>query len=130
MKAALNDRPSRSTSSTYRSIAEVLQRSGVGKSSIVNELEHVVVRGRGLFASGKFKPHERDIPFAPIVRAFRDLVRSVLLSSEADLQRWREDIRRALVANAQLVIDLVPDVKLIIGPQESVADLPPLKLLA
>ena len=39
--------------------------------------------------------------------------------------RWRDDIRQALGPNAQLVIDLVPDVKLIIGPQEPVADLPP-----
>jgi hypothetical protein len=43
--------------------------SGVGKSSIVNELQQAVMRARGLFASGKFEPHERDIPFAPIVRA-------------------------------------------------------------
>jgi transcriptional regulator with GAF, ATPase, and Fis domain/predicted ATPase len=99
--------------------------SGVGKSSIVNELQQVVVRGGGLFASGKFEPHERDIPFAPIARAFRDVVRSVLLSSDADLERWREDLRHALGANAQLVIDLVPDLQLIIGAGEPVTDLPP-----
>src|SRR5262249_34180516 len=99
--------------------------AGVGKSSIVNELQQVVVRGRGLFVSGKFEPHERDIPFAPILRAFRDLARSVLLSSDADLQRWREELQRALGPNAQLVIDLVPDVKLIIGSQEPVPELPP-----
>ena len=98
---------------------------GVGKSSIVNELQQVVIRGRGLFASGKFQPHERDIPFASIVRAFRHLVRSVLLSSDADLRRWGDDIRHALGANAQLIVDLVPDVELIIGPQEPVSDLPP-----
>jgi transcriptional regulator with GAF, ATPase, and Fis domain/predicted ATPase len=99
--------------------------SGVGKSSIVNELQQVVVGRHGFFVSGKFEPHERDVPFAPIVRAFRDLVRSVLLSSDADLRQWREAIRLALGVNAQLVIDLIPDVKLVIGPQEPVADLPP-----
>ncbi len=99
--------------------------SGVGKSSIVNELQQAVVRAHGLFVSGKFEPHERDIPFAPIARAFRDLVRSVLLSSDIELQRWRDDLRRALGANGQLLVDLVPDVKLIIGPQEPVAELPP-----
>jgi transcriptional regulator with GAF, ATPase, and Fis domain/predicted ATPase len=99
--------------------------AGVGKSSIVNELQHTVVRERGIFVSGKFEPHERDIPLVPIVRALRDLVRSVLLSSDAELRRWRNDIRAALGPNAQLIIDLVPDVKLIIGPQEPVTDLPP-----
>ena len=99
--------------------------SGAGKSSIVNELQQVIVRRAGFFVSGKFDPRERDIPFAPIARAFRDLVRSVLLSSDADLRRWREELRHALGPNAQLVIDLVPDLKLIIGPQEPVAELSP-----
>ena len=99
--------------------------SGVGKSSVVNELQQVVISRRGLFAAGKFEPHERDIPFAPIVRAFHNLMRSVLLSSEADLRRWREEIRRALGANARLITDLVPEVALVIGPQEPVPDLPP-----
>ena len=99
--------------------------AGVGKSSIVHELQHIVVRQHGIFVSGKFEPHERDIPLAPLVRAFRDLVRSVLLSSDAELLRWRNHLRGALGANARLVVDLVPDVELIIGPQEPVADLPP-----
>ena len=59
------------------------------------------------------------------MRAFRDLVRSILVLSDADVQRWREDICRALGANAQLVIDFLPEVELIIGPQEPVADISP-----
>jgi len=108
-----------------QALALVSGYAGAGKSSIVNELQQIIVRRRGFFASGKFDPRERDIPFAPIARAFRDLVRSMLLSSDIELRRWREQLRHALGANAQLVIDLVPDLKLIIGPQESVADLPP-----
>ena len=108
-----------------QSLVLVSGYSGVGKSSVVNELQEMVVRGHGLFASGKFEPYERDTPLAPIIRAFRDLVRLVLLSSDAGLQKWREDIQLALGANAQLVIDLVPDLELIIGPQKAVPDLPP-----
>src|SRR5262249_35052133 len=66
----------------------------------------------------------RDTPLAPIIRAFRDLVRLVLLSTDAGLQTWRENLQLALGANAQLVIDLVPDLELIMGPQEAVPDLP------
>jgi AAA ATPase domain/Protein kinase domain len=123
--AALVDAFERVASDGRQAFVLLSGYSGVGKSSIVNELQQVVVRRRGLFASGKFEPHERDIPLAPLARAFRDVVRSVLLLSEDGLQRWREDIRLALGANAQLVIELVPDVKLIIGPQEPVPDLPP-----
>jgi transcriptional regulator with GAF, ATPase, and Fis domain/predicted ATPase len=99
--------------------------SGVGKSSIVNELRQTVVRRHGLFAAGKFEPHERDTPFAPIIRAIRNLVRSILVLSDAGVQKWGEDICRAVGANAQLIIDFVPEVQLIIGPQQPVADIPP-----
>jgi hypothetical protein len=99
--------------------------SGVGKSSIVNELQRVVVSAHGLFAWGKFDPHERDIPFAPITRAFRDVVRWLLLSSDAELKRWSEELHTALGDNAGLVVDLVPDLERVIGPQRPVGDLPP-----
>ena len=99
--------------------------SGVGKSSIVNELRQTVVRRHGLFAAGKLEPHERDTPFAPIIRALRDLVQSILVLSDVVVEKWGDDIRRALGANAQLIIDFVPEVQLIIGPQKPVADLPP-----
>src|SRR5262249_33581459 len=37
--------------------------SGIGKSSVVNELHKVLVSPRGLFASGKFDQYKRDIPY-------------------------------------------------------------------
>src|SRR6202521_4650684 len=38
--------------------------SGIGKSSVVNELHKVLVPPRGLFASGKFDQYKREIPYA------------------------------------------------------------------
>src|SRR5262249_44100624 len=43
--------------------------SGIGKSSVVNELHKVLVPPRGLFASGKFDQHKRDIPYATLAQA-------------------------------------------------------------
>ncbi len=37
--------------------------SGIGKSSVVNELHKVLVPPRGLFASGKFDQYKRGIPY-------------------------------------------------------------------
>ena len=36
--------------------------AGIGKSSLVNELQKALVASRGLFASGKFDQYKRDIP--------------------------------------------------------------------
>ena len=99
--------------------------SGIGKSSVVNELHKVLVPPRGLFASGKFDQYKRDVPYATLAQAFSSLIRPLLSKSESELQIWRDAFREALEPNAKLVVDLVPELKLIIGEQPPVPDLPP-----
>jgi len=99
--------------------------SGIGKSSVVNELHKVLVPSRGLFASGKFDQYKRDIPYATLGQAFRSLVRSLLTQSEEELGRWRNSLSEALGPNGQLMINLVPELELVIGKQPPVPDLPP-----
>ncbi|HUL06115.1 MAG TPA: PAS domain S-box protein [Candidatus Acidoferrum sp.] len=98
--------------------------SGIGKSSVVNELHKVLVPSRGLFASGKFDQYKRDIPYSTLAQAFQSLIRGLLAKSEADLARWRDALREALGPNGQLMVDLVPELKLIIGDQALVPELP------
>jgi PAS domain S-box-containing protein len=99
--------------------------SGVGKSSVVNELQPVLVPPRGLFASGKFDQYKRDIPYATLAQAFQSLIRPLLGKSEAELTPWRDALREALGPNAGLIVDLVPEVRLIVGEPPPVAELPP-----
>jgi PAS domain S-box-containing protein len=99
--------------------------SGIGKSSVVNELHKVLVPRRGLFASGKFDQYKRDIPYATLGQAFQSLVRALLSQSETELGRWRDSLREALGPNGQLIVKFVPELELVIGKQPPVADLPP-----
>ncbi len=99
--------------------------SGIGKSSVVNELHKVLVPPRGLFASGKFDQYKRDIPYSTLAQAFQSLTRRLLAKSEADLATWRAALLEALGPNGRLMIDLVPELKHIIGDQPPVPDLPP-----
>src|SRR6202166_103734 len=98
---------------------------GIGKSSVVNELHKVLVPPRGLFASGKFDQYKRDVPYATLAQAFNSLIRPLLSKSGSELQIWRDAFREALEPNAKLIVDLVPELKLIIGEQPPVPDLPP-----
>jgi PAS domain S-box-containing protein len=98
--------------------------SGVGKSSVVNELHRALVPPRGLFASGKFDQYKRDIPYATLAQAFQRLIRPILAKGEADLARWRETLLHALEPHGALIVDLVPELKLIVGEQEPVSELP------
>src|SRR5262249_53980022 len=99
--------------------------SGIGKSSVVNELQPVLVPPRGLFASGKFDQYKRDIPYSTLAQAFASLIRPLLGKSEGDLAPWRDALREALGPNAGLVADLVPELKLIVGEPPPVPELAP-----
>ncbi|TMJ29101.1 MAG: serine/threonine-protein kinase PknK, partial [Alphaproteobacteria bacterium] len=99
--------------------------SGIGKSSVVNELHKVLVPPRGLFASGKFDQYKRDIPYATLAQGFQSLVRYLLGKSDAELSGWRDALAEALGPNGRLMIDLVPELKVIIGEQPPVPELPP-----
>ncbi len=99
--------------------------SGIGKSSVVSELHKVLVPPRGLFASGKVDRYKRDIPYFTLAQAFQGLIRTLLTKSEAELEIWREALREALGLNGLLMVDLVPELKVIIGEQPPVPDLEP-----
>ncbi|MBH5402594.1 AAA family ATPase [Bradyrhizobium sp. CNPSo 4010] len=105
-------------------LALVSGYSGIGKSSVVNELHKVLVPSRGLFASGKFDQHKRDVPYGALTKALQTLVRPLLGKSETELSKWRHDLLSALGPTGQLVVDLIPDLRAIIGEQPPVPELP------
>jgi PAS domain S-box-containing protein len=97
--------------------------SGIGKSSVVNELHKALVPPRGLFAAGKFDQYKRDIPYATIAQAFQSLIRQILGKSERELEYWRESLEEALGPNGQIIVNLIPELEIIIGPQPPAAEL-------
>jgi predicted ATPase/signal transduction histidine kinase/tRNA A-37 threonylcarbamoyl transferase component Bud32 len=99
--------------------------SGIGKSSVVHELHKPVVQRRGLFLSGKFDQLQRDVPYATLAQALRGLVQHLLVGTDEEVGRWRERLRVALQGNGQVIVDLVPQLALLMGPQPAVPELPP-----
>jgi len=99
--------------------------SGVGKSSVVYELQKTLSLSRGIFAVGKCDQLTSDIPYATLARALQTLVGMVLRSNNAELARWRDSIRQAVEPNGQLIASLIPELELVIGKQPPVPDLPP-----
>ncbi len=108
-----------------REIVLVSGYSGIGKSSVVSELHRVLVPPRGLFASGKFDQHKRDIPYATLAQAFQSLVRQILGKSDAEVRALRDALREALGPNGQLIVNLIPELEVVLGRQPPVPDLPP-----
>jgi predicted ATPase/two-component sensor histidine kinase len=99
--------------------------SGIGKSAVVNELHKVLVAPRGLFASGKFDQYKRDIPYATLAEAFRGLMRQLLGKPYEEIEAWREKLVAALGQYGQLIVNLAPELELVIGEQPAVPDVAP-----
>ncbi|MBV8585472.1 MAG: serine/threonine-protein kinase PknK, partial [Verrucomicrobia bacterium] len=106
-------------------LALVSGYSGIGKSSVVNELQKAIVLPRGIFISGKFDQHRRDIPYATLAQAFQSLVGQILGKNEDEVDYWRTVLQRAVGPNGQLIASLIPQLELIIGKQPPVPELPP-----
>ncbi|WP_353572045.1 AAA family ATPase, partial [Candidatus Albibeggiatoa sp. nov. BB20] len=94
--------------------------AGVGKSSLVQELYKPITAKRGYFVSGKFDQFQRNTPYSAIVAAFRNLIQQLLTESEDSLEIWRDKLDRALSLQAQVIIDVIPELKLIMGQQPPV----------
>lgn len=99
--------------------------SGIGKSSLVAEVHKPITEKRGYFIAGKYDQFQRDVPYSAVISAFQSLAKQLLTESGAQLDQWRQRLLTALGPNGQVVIDVIPEIELIIGPQPSVPELGP-----
>lgn len=97
--------------------------SGIGKTSIVNEVQKAIVEARGYFIRGKFEQLKRNIPYLALIQAFQELIRQLLTENQREIEGWKDHIIRAITPNAQIIIDVIPEVELIIGKQPEVPQL-------
>ncbi|MFB8792275.1 MAG: AAA family ATPase [Potamolinea sp.] len=97
--------------------------SGIGKSALVQEIYKPITQKRGYFISGKFDQFGRNIPYSAVVNAFKGLVRQLLTESSSQLAQWREKLLAAFGANGQVIIDVIPEIELIVGKQSPVPEL-------
>ncbi|OCQ93363.1 serine/threonine protein kinase [Oscillatoriales cyanobacterium USR001] len=99
--------------------------SGIGKSALVQEIYKPITQQRGYFIAGKFDQFQRNIPYSAIVSAFQSLIRQLLTENETQLNQWKEKLLTAFGPNGILIIDVIPEVELIVGKQPDVAELGP-----
>jgi len=99
--------------------------SGIGKSALVQEVHGPIAREGGNFISGKFDQLSRSVPYAPVMQALRTLIRQLLAEPVASLEQWKQNLHGVLHPNAQILVDLLPELGLLMGPQPSVPELGP-----
>ena len=108
-----------------REVLLVTGDPGIGKSSLVREVQKRLARERGYFVSGKFDQYQRNIPYTSLIQSFQDLVRQILTEGAAQLQYWRDRLQTALGPNGRVLAEVIPEIELILGEQPPVPQLSP-----
>ncbi|NJN67571.1 MAG: AAA family ATPase [Chloroflexaceae bacterium] len=99
--------------------------AGVGKSALVQELYKPITHRRGYFVAGKFDQFQRDTPYSALIQALRVLIQHILTETERQIAAWRKKLLAAVGPNGQVIIEVIPEVELIIGPQPDLVSLGP-----
>ncbi len=90
---------------------------GIGKSMLVNEVQVPMVERRGHVIGGKFDQLQRSQPYSAIAAAFGELLRQVLSEPESRVESWRERIQAALDKSGRVLVEILPDLERLVGPQ-------------
>ncbi len=98
---------------------------GIGKSVLAQHIKEWVREKGGFYLFGKCDPQEQGVPYLPIIQGFQRLVRSLLLEHEAQLETWKKRLLQAVGSNGQMLIDVIPELELVIGKQPPVKESAP-----
>jgi PAS domain S-box-containing protein len=96
--------------------------AGIGKSALVQELYKPIMAKHGYFSWGKFDQFGHNIPYSAISYALKKLVQQLLGEPDEQVQKWRDRLLKALGSNGQIIIDVIPEIELIVGKQPSVPE--------
>jgi predicted ATPase/signal transduction histidine kinase len=97
--------------------------SGVGKSFLVRSVQQSAGRSAGYFVTGKCDELRQEIPYSGLIQALAHLVQQILTESDDRIAHWRMPLQSAIGNLGQILIDVIPEVELILGVQPPV---PPL----
>ncbi len=101
--------------------------SGIGKSSLIHEIRKPITGKKGYFISGKYNQFERAVPYYGITQAIKELIKQLLAQPQSSLDNWKSRLLDAMGLNGQIILDILPELKQIIGPQPQVTELNPLE---
>ncbi len=121
-------------------VVMIAGESGIGKTSLGQSLRPAVGDRQGYLITGKFEQHYTTSlpetspsgsqptgiqpPYVALTGAFSDLVQQLLMEPEAELAIWRTKLQTALGASSQLIVEVIPQLELILGKQPRLPQLP------
>ena len=97
--------------------------SGIGKTTMVREIHKPIARQGGYFICGKFNQLKNNKPLSGLVCAFQDLIQQLLTENNQSLELWKSKLLKAIGDNGQILIEVLPELELLIGKQPPASEL-------
>ncbi len=106
--------------SGHKELLLVSGAAGAGKSALVHEIHKPVTEKKGTFIEGKFDQFQRNVPYSAWLQAFNSFINLILTENTERILYWEKCISNALGAQAAVLIELLPNLQLIVGEQQPV----------
>jgi predicted ATPase/signal transduction histidine kinase len=100
-------------------------KSGVGKSSLVQEFKNSHFQEKAYFIQGSFGTESNEIPYEAISLSLRHLIHQILAENSETIQVWRKKLLQVLNGDGRVLTDILPELEYIIGPQPPTAKISP-----
>lgn len=93
--------------------------TGIGKTAVLETLKKIIFENKSLYISCEFEELKTNDSFGALKEGFSSLIHQILKSDTVTLEHWKRRISYTLKSQARVLIDLIPDLKLLLGEQES-----------
>lgn len=108
-------------------LAFISGESGIGKTMLARELIKTISKRNGIFVSGKYQIFQKDMLGGAVTESLSSYFRFIISDSSEKLDEWKESLGRVLGINAKVLTDVIPELELIMGPQNEPAELGPME---
>jgi GTPase SAR1 family protein len=100
-------------------------QAGSGKTALVEALRHYTTAQGVYFIMGTHESSQRHVPYTGLRHAFGELINLILTGSLQQLAQWKSDLLDISGGNGGLLLDMLPQLKLVIGQQPPAPELAP-----
>lgn len=97
--------------------------SGSGKTALAMKLKEIAFRHGSYFLEGKFDHLQKSIPYSALINALQTHIENILLEENERVDYWAQRIQKALGRSGRVITDILPNLELLIGPQEEIPTL-------
>lgn len=104
-------------------LVSVSGSSGVGKSTLVNKVLKQKQEYFSHYIELKFDKYRQNSPYEILYTALRNLTKQIIAKDDISLQLLKYQLEKSLGLQAQILIDVIPEIEIIMGKQEKVEDI-------